>query len=69
MKLEKDLSLAEMGGVRVLINGLHCVGCVLQYVVSSFPGLPYFYFPFVLTIIHGSRRLAKNGEGLGAFIT
>ena len=64
MKLEKDLSLAEMGGVRVLINGLQ----VLQYVVPSFPGLPHFYFPFVFTIIYGSGRLAKNGEGLGAFI-
>ena len=41
------------------------VNCVLV----SFPGLPSFYLLFVFTIIHGSRRPAKNGEGLGAFIT
>ena len=37
--------------------------------VASFPGLSHFYLLFAFTIIHGSRRLAKNGEGLGAFIT
>ena len=37
--------------------------------VASFPGLPSFYLPFAFTIIHGSERPAKNGEGLGAFIT
>ena len=36
---------------------------------SLFPGLPRFYLPFVLTIIHRSGRLAKNGEALRAFIT
>ena len=37
--------------------------------VASFPGLPRFYFPFAFTIIPGSGSLAKNKEGLGAFIT
>ena len=37
---------------------------------SLVPGLSCFYaLRFVLTIIHGSGRAAKNGEGLGAFIT
>ena len=36
--------------------------------VASFPDLPCFYLPFAFTIIHGSRRPAKNGEGLRAFI-
>ena len=36
--------------------------------VVLFPGLPRFYFLFPCTIIHRSRRLAKSGEGLGAFI-
>ena len=35
---------------------------------ASFPGLPRSYLLFAFTIIHGSRRAAKNGEGLGAFI-
>ena len=34
-----------------------------------FFSLPCFYLPFAFTIIHGSRRPANNGEGLGAFIT
>ena len=33
------------------------------------PRPPPFYLPFAFTIIHGSGRPAKNGEGLGAFIT
>ena len=37
--------------------------------VASFPGLPHFYLPFAFTLIHGSGSSAKNGEGLGAFIT
>ena len=28
-----------------------------------------FYLPFAFIIIHGSGRPAKNGEGVGAFIT
>ena len=28
-----------------------------------------FYLPFAFTIISHSRRLVKNGESLGAFIT
>ena len=28
------------------------------------PGLPHFYLPFAFTIIHWSRRPAKNREGL-----
>ena len=39
------------------------------HVVPSFPCLPHFYLPFAFIIIHGSGRPAKNGEGLGAFIT
>ena len=42
------------------------VGLVM---IVLFPGLPRFYLPFVFTIIHRSGRLAKNREGLGAFIT
>ena len=38
-------------------------------VVSLGPRPPPFYLPFAFTIIHGSGRPAKNGEGLGAFIT
>ena len=34
-----------------------------------FFSLPCFYLPFAFTIMHGSRRPANNGEGLGAFIT
>ena len=41
----------------------------LMVKVASFPGLPRFYCPFRFTIIHAGRRPAKNGEGLGAFIT
>ena len=37
--------------------------------ITSFPGLPHSYLPFVFTIIHVSRTAAKNGKGLGAFIT
>ena len=29
-----------------------------------FPGLPYFYLLFAVTIIHRSGRPVKNGEGL-----
>ena len=36
--------------------------------LASFPGLTCFYLPFVFTIIHGSGRPAKNGEGLRAFL-
>ena len=36
---------------------------------SLIPRPPPFYLPFAFTIIHGSGRLAKNGEGLGALIT
>ena len=39
-----------------------------QSTKASFPGLPCSYLLFAFTIIHGSRRAAKNGEGLGAFI-
>ena len=41
----------------------------LGFLVASFPGLPRFYLPFAFTIIHRSRRPAKNWEGLEAFIT
>ena len=37
--------------------------------LSLVPRAPPFYLPFAFTIIHGSVRPAKNGEGLGAFIT
>ena len=37
--------------------------------VASFPGLPPFLPSFAFTLIHGSGSSAKNGEGLGAFIT
>ena len=33
-------------------------------IIASFPGLPRFYLRFAFTIIHGSGRSAKNGEGL-----
>ena len=36
--------------------------------LALFPGLLCFYLLFVFTIIHESRRPAKNREGLGAFI-
>ena len=41
----------------------------LYYIASLVPRPPPFYLPFAFTIIHGSERPAKNGEGLGAFIT
>ena len=40
-----------------------------RFSLASSPGLPCFYLPFAFTIIHRSRRQAKNGEGLGTFIT
>ena len=44
--------------------------CSLSHrVLVSFPGLPRFYLLFAFTIIHGSGRPAKNGKGLGAFIS
>ena len=49
-----------------------CGRCWLE--VASFPGLPCFFFVvvvlrFAFSIIHGSGRAAKNGEGLGTPIT
>ena len=44
----------------------HCSFCLPAMMFFS---LPCFYLPFAFTIIHGSRRPANNGEGLGAFIT
>ena len=42
----------------------------LQLMCSLFPGLPCFsVLRFVLTIIHGCGRAAKNREGLVLFIT
>ena len=40
-----------------------------EHQLASSQSSPVFYLPFVFTIIHRSGRLAKNGEGLGAFIT
>ena len=37
--------------------------------LSSFPGLPCLYLLFEFIVIHGNGRVAKNGEGLGTFIT
>jgi len=38
--------------------------------VASFPGLPrFFVLRFAFTILHGSRKTAKNREGLVSFIT
>ena len=34
------------------------------YGLASFPGLLRFYLSFAFTIMHGSGRQAKNGEGL-----
>ena len=37
-------------------------------ILASFPGLPclfFFVLRFAFSIIHGSGRAAKNGEGLG----
>ena len=36
--------------------------------IASFPDLPHFYLPFAFTIIHGSRRPAKNGLSLPCII-
>jgi len=36
--------------------------------IVSFPGLLIFTLPFVFSIIHGSVRVANNGEGLGTLI-
>jgi len=36
---------------------------------ASFQPYPVFVLQFALTIIHRSRRVAKNREGLGEFIT
>ena len=36
--------------------------------LASFPGLPVLVLRFVFRIIHGNRRAAINGEGLGTLI-
>ena len=45
----------------------YCNGHSIQ-LSAVLPPLPYFYLPFVFTIIQGSGRTTKNREGLGAFI-
>ena len=37
-----------------------------MFYIASFPGLPrFFVLQFAFSIIYGSRRAAKNREGLG----
>ena len=42
--------------------------CHHHTLIASFPGLSRFVLSFAFNI-HGSRRAAKNGEGLGTLIT
>ena len=48
---------------------LHFVNASAELLHTMYMYVPSFVLQFAFSIIHGSRRAAKNGEGLGTRMT